>query len=78
MPLHVLPVRGAEDVLARVRGGYLAVSTSLLYGSRLTEANEQAAAYLRTRQPIARTTTFLIYDFRQEQGGTPGAPISQG
>jgi hypothetical protein len=77
VPLHVLPVRRAEDVLARVRGGYLAVSTTLLYGSKLTEAQWQAAAYLRTRQPIARTMTFLIYDFRQEQGGGPGAPIIQ-
>jgi len=66
VPLHVLPIRGGEDVLPQVRGGYLAVSTTLLYGSKLTEAQERAAAYLRTRQPVARTTTFLIYTFIRE------------
>jgi hypothetical protein len=66
VPLHVVPIRGAEDVLAQVRGGNLAVSTTLLYGSKLTEAQWQAAAYLRTRQHVARTTTFLIYDFTEE------------
>jgi hypothetical protein len=66
VPLHDLPIRGPEDVLARVRGGSLAVSTTLLYGVKLTEAQWQAAAYLRTRQPVARTTTFLIYTFIRE------------
>ncbi len=78
LPLHGLPIRGPEDVLARVRGGYLAVGTTFLYGARITEAQWNAAAYLRTRQPVARTMTFLIYDFRQEQGDSPGASISQG
>jgi hypothetical protein len=77
VPLHILPIRGGENVLAQVRGGYLAVSTTLLYGSRLTEAQERAASYLRTRQPVARTTTFFIYDFREEPGGGPRPPISE-
>lgn len=76
-PLHTFPVWGPDDLLARVRGGYLAVNTTLLYGSKLTEAQERAAAYLRPRRPVARTTTFFIYDFRDEPGGGSRAPISQ-
>ncbi len=76
--LQALPIRGPEDVLARVRGGYLAVGTTFLYGARITDAQWNAAEYLRTRQPVARTMTFFIYDFRQEQGDSPGASISQG
>jgi hypothetical protein len=76
--LQALPIRGPEDVLARVRGGYLAVGTTFLYGARVTEAQWNAASYLRTRQPVARTMTFLIFDFRQEQGDNPEASIRQG
>ncbi len=66
VPLHALPVKGPDDVLAQVRGRYLAVSTTLLYGTHPTEAHRQAVAFLRTRRPVARTMTFLIYDFTQE------------
>ncbi len=76
--LHALPIRGPEDVLARVRGGYFAVGTTFLFGAKITDAQWNAAEYLRTRQPVARTMTFFIYDFRQEQGDSPGASISQG
>jgi hypothetical protein len=67
LPLHILPIRRPEDVLAHVRGRYLAVSTTVLYGGLLDgEAQRQAVAFLRARQPVARTTTFLIYDFTSE------------
>jgi hypothetical protein len=62
--LHELPLRGPEDVAAVVDGQYLAVSAMLLYGSYArTEAHRQAVAFLRSQRPIARTTTFFIYDF---------------
>jgi hypothetical protein len=73
--LQAMALYGPGDVLARLRGHYLAVSTTVLHGSIQTlmlagspeaRSYEQAVALLRTRQPIDRTTTFLIYDFRQE------------
>ncbi len=64
LPLHVLPIAGADDVLTRVRGHYLAVGTTLLYGrATTTQAHECSGAFLRQCKPVARTTTFLIYDF---------------
>jgi len=61
--LHALPIAGAADVLEQVRGRYLAVSTTLLYGTLMSPAHRIAAEFLRARAPIARTTTFFIYDF---------------
>jgi hypothetical protein len=65
--LHTLPIETGDDVLARVHGHYLAASTTLLYGGYARgdgdRAMRNAAAFLRTRKPVARTTTFLIYDF---------------
>jgi hypothetical protein len=64
---------GPEDVMARFRGRYLAVGTTNLYGGYFIENPKKGHAvdqsdlvairYLRTMQPAARTTTFLIYDF---------------
>src|SRR5262249_58047790 len=64
VPFHLLPIRDAADVLARVRGHYLAVSMTLLYGvvSEYSEGSRCAVAFLKTQQPVARTTTFFIYD----------------
>jgi hypothetical protein len=65
--LHALPSAGPADILPRVRGHYLAVSTTLRYGMVCdTPAHRQATAFLSTRRPVARTATFLIYDFTQE------------
>jgi hypothetical protein len=62
--LHVEPLHRPADVLPLVRGHYLAVSTTLLYGASAdTPSGRLAAAFLHTQQPAARTTTFLIYDF---------------
>jgi hypothetical protein len=67
LPLHCLPIRESADVLARVRGHYLAVSTSFRYGVPAdTPQCRLANAVLATRQPVTRTTTFLIYDFTHE------------
>jgi hypothetical protein len=70
--LQDLEIAQAEDLDARVRGHYLAVSTTVLYGSLATvlspgssEARSYrvACALLRQRQPVDRTSTFMIYDF---------------
>ncbi len=66
MPISVLP-----DALTRmppeqfennVRGRYLAVSTTILYGSYTPDCNA-VVTYLRSLRPADRTQTFLIYDF---------------
>jgi hypothetical protein len=67
--LHLLPVACGDDVRAQVRGRYLAAGTSVVYGCGLTDAHRAAQAYLRTLTPVARTSTFLVYDLRPE--GTP-------
>lgn len=66
MPLHALPIRKPDDVIKIVKGYYLAVSTTLLYGLTFSEPHREAKAFLLTRQPVARTTTFLIYDFSKK------------
>jgi hypothetical protein len=66
VPLHILPIQAPDDVRPYVRGHYLAVSTTLLYGTTMTDAHQRAMAYLRGRRPVARTRTFLIYDFTGE------------
>src|SRR5205085_10751263 len=67
LPFHNLPIQSADEVLKWVRGHYLAVSTTLLYGSSSdTESRRHTTAFLRTCKPVARTTTFFIYDFRDE------------
>lgn len=45
-------------------GKCVAVSTTLVDGLYLTPAAQSAMAWLKQRQPVDRTTTFLIYDFR--------------
>lgn len=65
VPFHVLPIEQPRDVLAHIRGRYLAVSTTLLYGMAAdTPANRNAVEFLRNCRPAARTMTFLIYDFQ--------------
>ncbi len=65
--LHQLPIQQAEDVPLHLQGKTVAVSTTLLFGSYSLHANDayqSSVEFLRRRQPTARTTTFLIYDFR--------------
>jgi hypothetical protein len=68
VPLHGLPIQGPRDVIARVQGHYLAVSTTLLYGLTVTESHGRAQAFLLTQRPVGRTMTFFIFDFTQDQG----------
>jgi hypothetical protein len=71
LPLHQMPIEKPADVLCRVQGRYLAVSMTLLYG-RISEApgHRSTAAFLRSCTPVARTTTFFIYDFRSYADGS--------
>jgi hypothetical protein len=61
--LQSLPIKGPEDVLAQLNGHVVAASTTLLYGSIISPAQKNAAEFLRACTPVARTRTFLIYDF---------------
>jgi hypothetical protein len=64
LPLHALPVQRPDDLQPILRGHRIAVSTTLLYGTcPAGRAQECARDFLRSRQPVARTTTFFIYDF---------------
>ncbi len=63
LPLHGLPLTQPQDVSAHVQGNYVAVGATLLYGAYMTmPAQRNAVEFFRSRQPVARTTTFLIYD----------------
>jgi hypothetical protein len=67
LPLHTLAIQRPEDVVAQVDDHYLAASTTLLYGSYgigvQGSSTRNTADFLRSRHPVARTSTFLIYDF---------------
>jgi len=64
LTLEKMPLEGPDGMLTQIRGHFLAVSTTALYGhpASLTKC----AAFLRQRQPVDRTSTFLIYDFTHE------------
>jgi hypothetical protein len=71
VPFHLLPIQDPADVITRVRGHYLAVSTTILYGVvGSSDGARCAVTFLKTRQPVARTTTFFIYDFTHEPDPT--------
>jgi hypothetical protein len=62
--LHMLKHAEPDDVMQQVRGRYLAVSTTFLYGPlRTCGSVTPVREFLRGCRPVARTTTFLIYDF---------------
>ena len=66
-PLHLqdLPLTRPEDVAPYVQGHRVAVSTTLVHGCLVgaTPAARVAQTFLATQRPVARTRTFLIYDF---------------
>jgi hypothetical protein len=66
LPLHLLPIAKPADLPLWVQGRYLAVSTTLAYGTTLdSPAQHIALEYLRLQHPVARTPTFLIYEVNQ-------------
>src|SRR5206468_9862530 len=51
------------------------LSTTLLYGvTTEMPGHRGAVAFLRAHTPVARTATFLIYDFTRAAGATTPAP----
>jgi hypothetical protein len=68
--LDGLPVEGPSGIVSRLHGHYLAVGATCLYGYA---SDSPAGVLLRSVRPIARTSTFFIYDFTQ---GLPASPIA--
>lgn len=67
VPLHVRRT-SPENALAAVRGHFLAVSTTLLYGPyTLADPSAGVVAALKAYTPVDRTQTFLIYDFSRQR-----------
>jgi 4-amino-4-deoxy-L-arabinose transferase-like glycosyltransferase len=67
VPLQTLTIKSNQDVLNHVRGQRVAVGTTLVYGSILAPNLRYIQAVLHARRPVARTATFLIYDFTNER-----------
>ncbi len=61
------------DAEVRLRGRYLAVSTTLLYGG---PGQTPLGERLRALKPIGRTTTFVIYDFTRPEGRFATRPLA--
>ncbi|MBX9628723.1 MAG: glycosyltransferase family 39 protein [Gemmataceae bacterium] len=65
--LSFLPVAAAGS------DGHLAVSVTAVYGNAdITPASAAAVRWLRDRQPVGRTQTFLIYDLSPGERGPSG------
>lgn len=71
-PFRELPLHAQEWLEGRspdqaVTGKYVAVSTTLLDGAyaKKSAAGRKAVEFFQGHKPVGRTTTFLIYDFRQ-------------
>lgn len=64
--LGLTPLTSEADLRKAVDGDYLAVSVGMLHGNvDITPSTRFAVDWLRARQPVARTHTFVIYDLRQ-------------
>jgi hypothetical protein len=65
LPLHRL----SGDPAGFTRGKLVAVSVTLLHGTYThDEPAQSAASFFRTQNPVARTSTFFIYDFLEDSG----------
>jgi len=73
--LHALEITGPGDIGAAMKSRFLAVGTTILYGSYGTEALLRPAAILRTLRPIGRTSTYLIYSF--PESSMPGTNLPE-
>jgi len=67
LPLHSieLAAQTPEDVEKSIKGQVVAVSLTVLFGNNtFTPQMKVAVDYLKGMQPIGRSRSFLIYDFR--------------
>jgi hypothetical protein len=76
-PLHFEDRIHSQPMEEIVAGKCVAVSVTLLHGAYTSEdPSRTAAAFFRSRIPIDRTLTFLIYDFRTGTAATPASPAA--
>ncbi len=72
LPLEGLPIKTPEDLRKWVGPRVLAVGhTVISLHPDGPEAKVVALKYLKTRKPLARTATFVLYDFRDASGPPP-------
>jgi hypothetical protein len=70
--LESLPIETGADLQKWIGPRVLAVSCTVLTLHPDTSAAKGAVlAYLKTRRPLARIATFVLYDFRDERNGPP-------
>jgi hypothetical protein len=72
-PIHAMGDLTPGDLNKNIGGDLLAVSTTVLFGSYLP--THPMVRYLRTIEPVDRTTTFLIYRLPTETAGRAGTPV---
>lgn len=65
MKLHQLQEVSDAAVRQRVQGKYLAVSTTFVSTPLRYKSVMELSEYFQSLKPVARTSTFLIYDFTQ-------------
>jgi len=67
LPIHALPIRDQNQLCAHLHGRYLAVGTTVLFGSYCNNPSQKELLdSLRKRRPLARAGTFLIFDLQPE------------
>jgi hypothetical protein len=72
IPLEALPIENGADLRKWIGPRVLAVGyTVLTLHPDTSPAKGTVLAYLKTRRPLARTATFVLYDFRDERNGPP-------
>ncbi len=64
LPLHTYDKDTLDEMKARLKGKWIAVSSTLLYGNPgISPSHRQAQAFFLERQPDARAGTFFLYNF---------------
>ena len=62
---YVYDIESPADTWKYVRGKVVAVGVNLLYGQpAITRTMPHVVQFFKGQQPIGRTRTFFIYDFR--------------
>ncbi|MCI0704005.1 MAG: hypothetical protein L0241_23345 [Planctomycetia bacterium] len=72
IPMESLAINSEGDLRTAVGPNVLAVSyTVISLQPDAPPAKVNALAYLQTKRPLARTATFVLYDFRDPSGSPP-------
>jgi hypothetical protein len=66
VPVQDLNINSPAELVGVLQARYFAVGTTMAYGpTKPQSSSRMAAEFMRGRRPVARTTTFLIYDRHQ-------------